>query len=95
MRALAKTAALCEKLGCKVVFDLLAHMPTGVIDRRLKTTIADAPENSVATIEVTAVEHRKPATRKSPYRVLCRDETGEIAVIFFTHTAITPPKPCP
>lgn len=78
-----KTAALCEKLGCKVVFDLLAHMPTGVIDRRLKTTIADAPENSVTTIEVTAVEHRKPATRKSPYRVLCRDETGEIAVIFF------------
>lgn len=78
-----KTATLCEKLCGKVVFDLLTHLPTGFIDRRLKTKIADAPENTVVTIEAAAIEHKQPANRKSPYRVICQDETGEITIVFF------------
>ncbi len=78
-----KTAVLCEKLCGSTVADLLFHMPTGYIDRRMKTKIADAPENAVVTIEVEAVRHIAPATRKSPHRVVCRDDTGTITVVFF------------
>ncbi len=90
-----KTAALCAKLFGGTVFDLLTHLPTGYIDRRLKTTIAEAPENTVVTMEVTAVEHKKPASRKSPYRVICRDATGELSVVFFHAFGDYPEKALP
>ena len=78
-----KTALLCEKLCGSTVADLLFHMPTGFIDRRLRTTIADAPETGVVTLEVVADRHIPAATRKSPYRVICHDGTGTIQVVFF------------
>ena len=78
-----KTALLCEKLCGKSVIDLLFHMPTGFIDRRLKTKIADAPSTGIVAIEVVVDRHYPPATRKSPYKVVCHDDTGTINVIFF------------
>lgn len=78
-----KTAGLCEKLCGSTVADLLFHMPTGFIDRRLKTTIAEAPETGIVTLEVVADRHIPAPTRKSPYRVICHDETGTVQVVFF------------
>ena len=78
-----KTALLCEKLCGPAIVDLLFHMPTGFIDRRLKTKIADAPQTGVVTIEVIVDRHYPPATRKSPYKIVCHDDTGVINVIFF------------
>lgn len=78
-----KTALLCEKLCGPAIVDLLFHMPTGFIDRRLKTKIADAPQTGIVTIEVVVDRHYPPATRKSPYKVVCHDDTGVINVIFF------------
>ena len=78
-----KTAVLCEKLCGPTVADMLFHMPNGFIDRRLKTKIADAPETGVVTLEVVADRHYPPATRKSPYKIVCHDDTGTINVIFF------------
>ena len=78
-----KTAILCSKLCGSNVVDLLFHMPAGFIDRRLKTKIAKAPLNEVVTVEVVVDCHYPPATRKSPYKVLCHDDTGQIGVVFF------------
>ena len=78
-----KTAVLCEKLCGSTIADLLFHMPTGFIDRRLKTKIADAPQTGVVTIEVVVDRHLPPSTRKSPYKVICHDDTGQINVVFF------------
>lgn len=78
-----KTAVLCEKLCGSVVADLLFHMPTGFIDRRLKTKIADAPLSGIVTMEVIVDKHYPPATRKSPYKVICHDDTGTIGIVFF------------
>lgn len=78
-----KTAVLCEKLCGPAVADLLFHMPNSFIDRRLKTKIAEAPETGVVTLEVMTDRHYPPATRKSPYKVVCHDDTGLINVIFF------------
>ena len=78
-----KTARLCEKLCGSTVADLLFHMPSGFIDRRLKTTIAEAPETGIVTLEVVADRHIPAPTRKSPFRVFCHDDTGTIQVVFF------------
>lgn len=90
-----KTAVLCEKLCGTTVIDLMCHMPTGYIDRRLKTKIEDAPESAVVTIKVMVDEHKPPPTRKSPYRIYCHDDTGMMTVVFFHVYGDYPAKAMP
>ncbi len=67
------------------VADLLFHFPVGLIDRRARPTIAEAAAGSVATLSVTVLCHTPPAPgqRRTPYRVLCEDETGTLDLVFF------------
>ena len=65
------------------VIDLLFHLPTGVIDRRNRPKIAEAPLDALVVIEATVVEHRPPPRAKGPYRVLVEDETGDVLLVFF------------
>ncbi|WP_186398745.1 ATP-dependent DNA helicase RecG [Stappia sp. P2PMeth1] len=66
------------------VVDLLMHMPSGVIDRRLRPGIARSPEGAIVTLEVRVDRHQAPPrASRAPYRVFGHDETGEIAFVFF------------
>src|SRR5262245_2136104 len=69
--------------GGKVV-DLLWHLPTGLIDRRHAPQVADAKVGEIATLTVKVHTHEPARTRKHPYRIICGDETGFIALVFFT-----------
>jgi ATP-dependent DNA helicase RecG len=83
-----KTGKLLDRLlggaapGARVI-DLLFHLPTGVIDRRNRPKIAEAPLDTLVVIEATVVEHRPPPRAKGPYRVLVEDETGDVLLVFF------------
>lgn len=75
--------ALIEKLvGGARVIDLLFHLPTGLIDRRMVTAIADAPSDMLVTVEVT-IEAHMPGFQARPYRVRVRDETGFLTLGYF------------
>jgi ATP-dependent DNA helicase RecG len=64
--------------------DLLFHLPHAAVDRRVTGRIADAPLDTVVTLEVEVVEHRPPPPRgRAPYRVLVADETGDCLLVFF------------
>ncbi|GGH16918.1 ATP-dependent DNA helicase RecG [Alsobacter metallidurans] len=67
------------------VLDLLFHLPHGVIDRSAKPRIAEAPLDTIVTLEVTVEEHRPgpPNRRAGPYRVIVADPTGSVALVFF------------
>jgi ATP-dependent DNA helicase RecG len=65
------------------VVDLVFHLPVGVLDRRLRPKLADAPTNTLVTVEIIPERHRPAAKRGTPYRVFCRDETGDITLVFF------------
>jgi len=66
------------------VIDLLFHLPSGVIDRRLRPGIARAPEGAIVTLEVRIDRHQAPPrASRAPYRVFAHDDTGEIALVFF------------
>jgi ATP-dependent DNA helicase RecG len=84
-----KTAKLLDKLLAKGagearVLDLLFHLPYAAIDRRNRPKIADAPLDTIVTLEVKAIEHRPPGARsKAPYKVLVEDETGDVLLVFF------------
>ncbi|WP_067215163.1 ATP-dependent DNA helicase RecG [Stappia indica] len=66
------------------VIDLLMHMPSGVIDRRLRPGIARAPEGAIVTLEVRIDRHQAPPrASRAPYRIFGHDDSGEIAFVFF------------
>jgi ATP-dependent DNA helicase RecG len=74
---------LVERLAGAAVIDLLWHLPSGIIDRRFRPKVAEAPEGVIATITVEVVGHLRPASPRQPYRVRCRDETGFLHLVFF------------
>ncbi|MFN4088673.1 MAG: ATP-dependent DNA helicase RecG [Alphaproteobacteria bacterium] len=78
-----RVAALLEKLAGPHVVDLCWHLPTGLIDRRNRPTIADAVTGAVATLTVTVERHFPGAGRRQPYRVRCADATGFLHLVFF------------
>ena len=83
-----KTAGLFDRMldhpGARLL-DLLFHLPSGSIDRRLSPDIASAPTSGVATVLITVEEHRPPPPGRSraPYRILTGDSTGDLTLVFF------------
>ena len=67
------------------LIDVLFHIPTGLIDRRFKCTIAQLPAQGVATLEVTIGKHHAPPRgSKLPYRIEAFDDTGIMSLVYFT-----------
>ena len=79
------TKVLAKPLGAPRVIDLLWHLPTGYLDRRLSLSIRDAAPGSVATVVVTAVRYNAPAkgAARAPLRVVCEDESASLDIVFF------------
>ena len=73
---------LFERLAGPSVVDLLWHLPTGIIDRRLSPKVREASAGTIATLTVQ-VDGHLPGHGKRPYRVRCRDDTGFLHLVFF------------
>ncbi|MGE0658179.1 MAG: ATP-dependent DNA helicase RecG [Reyranellaceae bacterium] len=78
-----KLAKLVEKVAGPHVVNLLWHLPQAVIDRRYAPALNEAEAGRMATVEVTVDEHQAPRNPRQPYRVLCHDATGDLALVFF------------
>ncbi|MBV9565243.1 MAG: ATP-dependent DNA helicase RecG [Bradyrhizobium sp.] len=65
--------------------DLLLHLPTSVIDRRMRPKIRDAVQGTVVTLEVTVDRHRPPPPRnpRAPHLVYASDGTGDVVLTYF------------
>ncbi|MDQ0392937.1 ATP-dependent DNA helicase RecG [Labrys monachus] len=68
-------------MGARVL-DVLFHVPAGVLDRRRRPKLAEAPLDVLVMVEVTVERHRASGG-KGPYRVYCFDDTGDITLAFF------------
>lgn len=88
LTALAGVGAAIAKLiaracGGARVIDLLYHLPESYIDRRLRSTIAQALPNTIVTLEVLVQRIEQPAGPRQPTRVVVTDETGFAELTFF------------
>ena len=72
-----------ERLAGKRVVHLLWHLPNAVIDRRFSPKIAAAPDKAIVTLEVDIDRHLPSHNRRTPYRVVCHDESGALDLVFF------------
>ncbi len=78
-----RLAKLVAKAAGPQVVDLLWHLPTGLVDRSHRPTLAEARDGERATLAVTIDGHEPPAHRRQPYRVRVRDDTGFLTLVFF------------
>jgi ATP-dependent DNA helicase RecG len=74
-----------ERLVGPQIVDLIWHLPGGIVDRRYSPNLVDLEAGRVTTLELTVTKHHAPpaANRRIPYRIDCRDETGEITLVYF------------
>jgi len=79
-----RIAKLLEKVTGPQVIDLCWHLPTAIIDRRFAPTVEDAPEDTIVTLTLRVDKHEKPHNNRSPYKVLCSDDTGFVTLVFFS-----------
>ena len=77
-----RLGTLVEKLVGPGVVDLLWHLPNGLIDRRFRPKVREAPAGAIATLRVRVDAHQ-PGRGPRPYRVRCQDETGFLHLIYF------------
>ncbi|HRJ66367.1 MAG TPA: ATP-dependent DNA helicase RecG [Alphaproteobacteria bacterium] len=78
-----RLSKLLEKLVGPCVVHLLWHLPVDVIDRRYSPPLREAKGGTVATVQVTVLEHIEPKRRGLPYRIKCGDGTGVLDLTFF------------
>jgi len=74
---------LARVAGGGRVLDLLFHLPESYVDRRARTTIAEARPGPVVTLAVEVVRHDPPANSRQPWKVLVTDGTGFAELVFF------------
>ena len=66
------------------VIDLLFHMPSGLVDRRARPTIAEAAPDTDVTLEVRVDGHQAPPPgRRAPHRTYVSDASGDLQVVHF------------
>ena len=68
--------------GARLV-ELLFHLPESYVDRRARSTIRAAQVGKVATLEVELLRHESPATPRQPHRLVVRDATGTLDLLYF------------
>jgi ATP-dependent DNA helicase RecG len=77
---------LGEFTGDKLI-DLLFHLPSNLIDRHYRPSLAEVEDERIATFEVEVLKHEAPPNmgrrRNLPYRILCGNETGYLSLVFF------------
>ncbi len=78
-----KIAKLLEKMTIERPADLILTLPTGGVDRRLRTSIREVRPPETATVEVEVGMHQPGASRTRPYRVHVRDALTEFQLVFF------------
>jgi len=77
-----RLATLVTKAAGEHVVNLLWHLPTGLVDRRHVSRIAEAPVGGVVTLGVTVLRHQ-PGSGRAPYRVMVEDDSGDLTLVFF------------
>jgi len=79
------TKLLAKPLTPPRVIDLLWHLPTGTLDRRLTPSVSEALSGSIVTLVVTPVKHSAPprSAPRAPLRIVCEDESGALDIVYF------------
>ena len=71
------------------VNDLLWNLPYSFTDRRELVSLNKLEIGKILTVKVKVVKYNFPRKRNLPNKIICKDETGEINLIYFKHDDIS------
>ena len=78
-----KLSIYLKKKKIEKVNDLLWNLPYSFTDRSETVTLNKLEVGKIFTIKVKVIKYNFPRIRNLPNRVFCKDEFGEIDLIFF------------
>ncbi len=78
-----KTQKMLKKKKIEKISDLLWSFPQGFTDRSNLKTLDKLEIGKITTIKVKVIKYNFPRIRNLPNKVTCKDEKGQIDIIFF------------
>jgi ATP-dependent DNA helicase RecG len=73
-----------ERLGLRRAVDVLFHLPTGFIDRKMVNHLDVGDVGRIIAITLTPVEYRQTGSGRGPFRVVASDSAGDaVALTYF------------
>ena len=78
-----KISTYLKKKRIEKVSDLLWDLPYGLTDRSETTTLDKLEIGKIFTIKVKVKKYNFPRIRNLPNKIICKDDFGEIDLIFF------------
>ena len=78
-----KIQILLRKKNIEKISDLLWNIPHSFTDRSNLTDLNKLEIGKITTIKVKATKYNIPRIKNLPNKVICKDEKGEIDIIFF------------
>ncbi len=78
-----KISVYLKKKKIEKVNDLLWNLPYSFIDRSETVTLNKLEVGKIFTIKIKIIKYNFPRIRNLPNKVFCKDEFGEIDLIFF------------
>ncbi len=82
----SKNSELTRKNFGRRIIDLFIHKPIRINDKNLKNIIETQDINKQITMDLKIIDHIKPYNKKSPYKIICEDNTKKkINILFFRY----------
>ncbi len=75
-----------ERGTIPILRDLVFHLPTDVVDRRVTPNLRSITQAQIATVRLHILQHIPARRRNLPYRILCQDQMGDQLTLVFFHT---------
>ena len=79
----SKIKNLLKKKKIEKISDLIWSFPHSFVDRSNLTNLDALKIGKVTTIKVKVIKYNIPRIKNLPNKVLCKDEKGQIDIIFF------------
>lgn len=85
-----------ERLGLARVVDVLFHLPSGWVDRKLTNELDVADSGRIIGVTLTPVDYRASGGGRAPFRVQATDEHGNyVSLVYFGRNSAWPRKLLP
>ncbi len=79
----SKTLKVLKKKKIENISDLLWNLPQGFTDRSNIQTLDKLEIGKITTIKVKVIKYNFPRIRNLPSKVICKDDNGQIEIVFF------------
>ena len=79
----SKTLKVLKKKKIENISDLLWNLPQGFTDRSNIQTLDKLEIGKITTIKVKVIKYNFPRIRNLPSKVICKDDNGQIDIVFF------------